>query len=73
MKQLFLGVWWHWVILLASVVLMWLAGENKLHVTHFNWFVGLVLLTTIVCVISVVRGTKCGQQVTRDPIEDDPS
>ena len=71
MKHLFLGEWWHWAALGASIALMWLAGGNKLHVTDFNWFVCLVLLTVMVFVICVVRGTKPEQQITRDPIEDD--
>lgn len=71
MKQWFLGKWWHWLILLAAVPLMWLAGTEKMHVIHFNLFVAGLLIGTLIVVICIVRGTPAGEQVTRDPLEDD--
>ncbi len=71
MKQLFLGKWWHWAILALAVLLMWLAGQQKMHVIHFNLFVGLLFFGTLAGVVWIVLGTGSDEQVTRDPIQDD--
>ena len=71
MKWLFLGKWWHWGILLLTAALMWLAGLNKMHVIHFNFFVVLLLVGTFVGLVCIVRFTRPGEQVTRDHIVDD--
>jgi hypothetical protein len=73
---IFLGRWWHWGILAASVAVLWLAGENRMHVIHFNAFVLGLLAVTAVVVAVVVFGARPGEQMTRDPLdspaEDDP-
>ncbi len=71
MKRLFLGRWWHWLILVISIVLLWLAGERKMHVIHFNFFVCMLFTGTLIGVVCFVRGTAPGEQVTRDPVVDD--
>jgi Mn2+/Fe2+ NRAMP family transporter len=68
-SRIFLGRWWHWGILVASVAALWIAGEKRMHVIHFNAFVlGLLVVTTIVVAILVTR-TRPGEQVTRDRLE----
>ncbi len=71
MNQVFLGKWWHWGILLIIVGLMWLAGQQKMHVIHFNLFVSALIIGTLVGVVWIVRGTDPQHQVTRDVIVDD--
>lgn len=71
MNRLFLGKWWHWAILVIIVGLMWFAGERKMHVIHFNFFVSMLFLGTLVALVVIVRGTDPQEQVTRDPIVDD--
>lgn len=69
MKRIFLGRWWHWGILIASVAALWFAGEQRMHVIHFNAFIlSLLAVTAIVVAILVVK-TRPGEQVTRDPLD----
>ncbi len=69
MNRIFLGRWWHWGILIASVVALWLAGENRMHVIHFNTFILSLLAATAVVVAILIFRTRPGEQVTRDPLE----
>lgn len=69
MNRIFLGKWWHWVILIVSVAALWLAGEKRMHVIHFNAFIlSLFIVTAIVIAILIAR-TRPGEQITRDPLE----
>ena len=47
MNRIFLGKPLHWLLLLAVVVLGWLAGRIRLHVTDFNLFVLLLLALSV--------------------------
>ena len=69
MSRIFLGKWWHWVILIASVAGLWLAGENRAHVIHFNTFILSLLGVTAIVVAILIARTRPGEQVTRDPLE----
>jgi len=71
MNHIFLGKWWHWLILVVSVLLMWSAGSQKMHVIHFNAFVLLLITGTVIAVFCIVHGTQSGEQVTRDPLKDE--
>ncbi len=70
MRNIFLGKTWHWALIAAISGLLWLAGNAKLHVIHFNSFVITLLIGSVVVVLLVTRTTKPGEQVTREPIED---
>ena len=69
MNRIFLGRWWHWGILIASVAALWLAGENRMHVIHFNAFILSLLGVTAIMVAVLIFRTRPGEQVTRDPLE----
>jgi hypothetical protein len=67
-NRIFLGRWWHWAILVASVGALWIAGDGRMHVIHFNAFIlSLLLATTIVLAILLAR-TRPGERITRDPL-----
>ena len=52
MSRIFLGKWWHWGILVASVAALWVAGEKRMHVIHFNAFIlSLLVVTAIVYIV----------------------
>jgi hypothetical protein len=70
MHNIFLGKTWHWIMIIVISGLLWLAGNAKLHVIHFNTFVVALLIGTVVVVLLVTRTTKPGEQVTRDVIEE---
>ncbi len=73
MRNIFLGPWFHWLILIVLVTAGWWTGVARLHVIEFNPFIiGLIALTVGVIVL-VLKTSKPGQQVTRDPIEEDES
>lgn len=69
MNRIFLGRWWHWGILISSVAALWLAGEHRMHVIHFNTFILSLLAVTAIVVAIVIARTRPGEQVTRDPLE----
>lgn len=69
MSRIFLGKWWHWCLLVAGVVALWIAGEKRMHVIHFNTFILSLLLIVAIVVAFLVAGTRRGEQVTRDRLD----
>jgi len=74
MSHFFLGRWWHWLVLVAIVGLLWLAGANRLHVTEFNTFILSLLVGTAVVVTGLLLSSTPGERLTRDelPEPEDP-
>ena len=70
LRNLFLGKWWHWLLLIIITVLLWQAGEIKMHVINFNWFLIALLTGTVVSLLVLIYGTPSGEQVTRDKLHD---
>lgn len=73
MSRIFLGPLFHWLMIAVLIGLGWLAGLDRLHVTGFNLFISLVILVTLGAILLVIRTSAPGAQVTRDPLEEDPS
>jgi len=69
MNRIFLGKWWHWGILIASVAALWFAGEKRMHVIHFNTFILSLLVVTAIVIAVLVAKTRPGEQITRDPLD----
>ena len=69
MSRIFLGRWWHWVILIASVAALWLAGERRMHVIHFNAFILSLFVATAIVVAFLIARTRPGEQVTRERLD----
>lgn len=70
MKQIFLGHWFHWVLIVGLVALGWFSGLNRLHVIDFNPFLLVLLAIVVAILVAVLKTSPPGRQVTRDPIED---
>jgi hypothetical protein len=70
MGKLFLGKWWHWLMLVIAIVLFWQAGAQKIHVIHFNTFVLVLLAGTVAIVLLLVKGTRRGEQITREVLQE---
>ncbi len=68
MNRIFLGKPFHWLLLIVLVLIGWLTGLYKSHVTMFNWFVIGMTVVTAAVVLIVLRTTRPDEQVTRDPI-----
>ena len=71
MSRIFLGPVLHWLIVLVLIVLGWLAGIDRMHVSQFNLFLIILIGITIAVVILVLKSSPTDGQVTRDPIEGD--
>ena len=69
MSRIFLGRWWHWAILAASVAALWVAGAKRMHVIHFNAFILSLLCVTAIVIAILIARTRPGEQVTRDRLE----
>ena len=69
MSRIFLGRWWHWGILVVCVAALWLAGDKRMHVIHFNTFILCLLGVTALVTALLIARTRPGEQVTRDPLE----
>ena len=70
MKQIFLGPWFHWILIVGLVAVGWFAGMNRLHTIDFNPFLLVLLAIVIAIVIAVLKTSPPDRQVTRDPITD---
>jgi len=46
-----------------------LAGENRMHVTHFNWLILSPPIATAIVIALLVFRTRPAEQVTRDRLE----
>lgn len=69
MSRIFLGRWWHWGILIASVAALWFAGAKRMHVIHFNAFIVSLLVVTAIVVAFLIARTRPGEQVTRERLD----
>ncbi len=70
MNQIFLGKLSHWLLLVASVAILYGMGMRHLHVRAFPVFVLLVLALVVAVQLWVVLGYKPGDAITREPIKD---
>ena len=68
MGGFFLGPPFHWALVIALVALGWLAGLDRLHVTHFNLFTLVLLALSILVLAVILKSSPPGRQVTRDPL-----
>jgi Mn2+/Fe2+ NRAMP family transporter len=71
MKDLFLGKPLHWFLLVAVCAGLWVAGDERLHLIHFDAFIVALLAVTVVCVLIVLRGYRPGERITREDIVPD--
>ena len=71
MREIFLGKPWHWGLAIIVGALLWWAGSFRAHVIHFNWFLIALCLGSAATLLAIVLTMKDGEQVTRDPLDDD--
>lgn len=70
MSRLFLGKWWHWLLLAVFTALLWQAGLFKMHVIQFNSFVSALLVGTTIGLLIMIYGTRRGEQITREELRE---
>ena len=68
MSNLFLGKPLHWLMLVVITAGLWVAGDKREHIVHFDAFIVALLAVSALCVLIVLYGTKPGEQITRDEI-----
>jgi len=71
MGRIFLGKPVHWALVAALIAGGWYLGHERLHVIWFNLFTLLLLAVATAVVLAVLLTTKPGEQVTRDPLEEE--
>jgi hypothetical protein len=71
MSRIFLGKPLHWLVLVVITGGLWYAGDERLHVIHFNAFILTVLAISAGCVSLVLYGPGRGGRLTRDEIVPD--
>jgi hypothetical protein len=68
LNRIFLGRFWHWLLLAIATTLLWFCGSKRLHVIEFNWFIIAMLAGTTAMLLAIVRFHREGEQVTRDKL-----
>ena len=71
MKRIFLGKPLHWLVLAVIIVIMWWMGSALLQTRNFHLFLVILLALASGAVGVVIATTRPGEQVTREPFEDD--
>ena len=71
MSNIFIGKPLHWLLLVVICGGLWYAGEERLHIVHFNAFIVALLAVSALCVFIVLYGSKPGERVTREEIVPD--
>ncbi len=70
MNSFFIGKVSHWVALVIVISVLIVAGSLKLHVTKFIFFVGLLMIVSLVLVLGVTLFFDKNERITRETIED---
>ena len=71
MKQIFMGRPFHWLLWVGIIAGLYTMGTLKLQARDFNLFVLGILGLAAVVVVTIVLSHRKGDQVTREPMEDD--
>lgn len=72
MRDIFLGKPVHWLVLAVVVAVMWWLGDNLVQTRNYHLFLAVLLAVTVGAVAAIIVTTRKGEQVTREPFEDDP-
>ena len=66
MARLFLGKASHWALIVVLTVILYNVGLTRLHVTHFNNFIVLLLFLVIGLIIALRQTSWHEGKTTRD-------
>ncbi len=69
MRDIFLGKPIHWLVLVIVMAVLWWLGANLVQTRNYHLFLTVLFVVTAGAVIIVT--TRKGEQVTREPFEDD--
>ncbi len=71
MRAIFLGKAVHWLVLVVVMAVMWWLGANLVQTRDSHFFLAVLFALTVGAVAVVIVTTRKGEQVTREPFEDD--
>jgi hypothetical protein len=71
MRKIFLGKPVHWLALVIIMAVLWWLGANFVQTRDYHLFLAALLAMTAGVVAVVILTTRKGEQVTREPFEDD--
>ena len=71
MRALFLGKAVHWLVVVVVMAILWWLGTNLVQTRNYNLFLTILFVVTAGAVAVIVVTTRKGEQVTREPFEDD--
>ena len=71
MRTLFLGKAVHWLVVVVVMAILWWLGTNLVQTRNYNLFLTILFVVTAGAVAVIVVTTRKGEQVTREPFEDD--
>ncbi len=72
MRGFVLGKPIHWLALVVVIGVMWWLGDNLVQTRDYQTFLFVLFALTAGAVGFVIVTTCKGEQVTREPFEDDP-
>jgi len=70
-RDIFIGPLRYWLLWPAIVAVLYLCGQQVMHVRHFVPFIFVVLALAAAAVLFVLATYRPGERVTREPIADD--
>ena len=72
MRDIFLGKAIHWLVLVVVMAVLWWLGAKLVQTRDYHLFLGVLFLLIVGAVAAMIVTTRKGEQVTREPFEDDP-
>lgn len=71
MKKLFVGKPLHWLLIAVVIAVLYWLGSIQLHRLNYTVFLFALLGLAVASIAVVIVTTRRGEQVTREPFEDD--
>jgi endonuclease/exonuclease/phosphatase (EEP) superfamily protein YafD len=72
MRSIFLGKAIHWLVLVIVMAVLWWLGAKLVQTRDYHLFLTVLFALTVGAVAVIIVTTRKGEQVTREPFEDDP-
>ena len=71
MREIFIGPPRHWLILAATLVVLWVMGANQFHTTHFKLFLVCLIALSIANLTAIILTYREGERITRESLDNE--
>jgi len=71
MRAFFIGPSRHWLILVATLGVLWVMGANQFHTTHFKLFLVCLIALSVVNLTAIILTYREGERITREPLDEE--